>query len=251
MDELDYYKSLVSDDEVVNALIRDSKAREGLLEKPRVRPNLQFFQRTVNNLVSSNKRVTEKQEYVKAVEKEKNKVYRPKKVPVRKKLPIEYIREILTNRIEFVKPSEEENADKTTQSCDAKEIQTSAIPHSSSQKSRQRSFNQTKSPFQQIREILSKNIGNNSSSSLSSNSSFNQRISKKSDLICTKTQQTQEDMDTSCSSESEDLSIQKINDVSDTIITLSDSDTSDSGKSVEIVDNVASISFNSVKITKK
>ncbi|CAH1112657.1 unnamed protein product [Psylliodes chrysocephalus] len=244
MDELDYYKSLVSDDEVVNALIRDSKAREGLLEKPRVRPNLQFFQRTVNNLVSSNKRVTEKQEYVKAIEKEKNKVYRPKKVLVRKKLPIEYIREILTNRIEFVKPSEEENADKTTQSCDAKEIQTSAIPHSSSQKSRQRSFNQTKSPFQQIREILSKNIGNNSSSSLSSNSSFNQRI-------CTKTQQTQEDMDTSCSSESEDLSIRKINDVSDTIITLSDSDTSDSGKSVEIVDNVASISFNSVKITKK
>lgn len=48
-------------------------------------------------------------------------------MPVRKKLPIEYIREILTNRIEFVKPSEEENADKTTQSCDAKELQTRCV----------------------------------------------------------------------------------------------------------------------------
>ncbi|KAJ8985206.1 hypothetical protein NQ317_018235 [Molorchus minor] len=64
MTSMEYYKSIISDDEVIKALIRESKAREGTLfkQKTRVRPNLNFFQRTVSNLVSSNRRIKSRSE---------------------------------------------------------------------------------------------------------------------------------------------------------------------------------------------
>ncbi|KAJ8917359.1 hypothetical protein NQ315_002381 [Exocentrus adspersus] len=66
MNNIDYYKSLISDEEVIKALVKESKAREGelLKAKTRVRPNLNFFQRTVTNLVTSNERVTTTRELV-------------------------------------------------------------------------------------------------------------------------------------------------------------------------------------------
>ncbi|CAG9862432.1 unnamed protein product [Phyllotreta striolata] len=145
LNNLEYYKTLVSDDEVINALIKDSKVREGVWEKPRVRPNIQFLQRTLNNIASSNKRVSEKRERIKEIEKGRNDVskYKPKKIIPKKKLPIEYIREILQNRIEFVKP-EDDNAQK---------IETSLIP----ERSRRKSLDQKITPLTQIRDILKKN----------------------------------------------------------------------------------------------
>ncbi|KAJ8930581.1 hypothetical protein NQ314_016593 [Rhamnusium bicolor] len=105
MDNIDYYKSLISDEEVIKALIKESKAREGELskEKTRVRPNLNFFQRTVTNLVSSNKRITTTPEFI---PKERSKYIR------KVKTPHTLMREILmTNKINFVKSEESKNTE--------------------------------------------------------------------------------------------------------------------------------------------
>ncbi|XP_060533455.1 uncharacterized protein LOC132706254 [Cylas formicarius] len=63
----DYYKSLISDEEVIAALIKESRRREGFLstENTRLKPNLNFFQRTVTNLVSSNTRINKTQDSLK------------------------------------------------------------------------------------------------------------------------------------------------------------------------------------------
>ncbi|CAH1118545.1 unnamed protein product [Phaedon cochleariae] len=108
MESFEYYKSLVTDEEVIKALTLESQAREGTLEKPRVRPNLNFLQRTVSNMVSSNNRLTTKQKEMINKEKEKNSSYRPRRIPVRKKLHIEIIKDILSEKIDFVKSSDEQ-----------------------------------------------------------------------------------------------------------------------------------------------
>ncbi|XP_019766764.1 uncharacterized protein LOC125504370 isoform X2 [Dendroctonus ponderosae] len=53
----EHYKSLISDDDVIKELIKDSERRQGKLIIPRLKPNLNFFQRTVNSLVSTNNRI--------------------------------------------------------------------------------------------------------------------------------------------------------------------------------------------------
>ncbi|XP_072377596.1 uncharacterized protein [Diabrotica undecimpunctata] len=173
MEGLDYYKSLISDDEVISALIKDSKVREGEIEKTRVRPNLNFFQRTVSNLVSSNNRISDNQEKFIAKEKEKNnKRSRPRKIPVRKKLAIDYIKEILSDRIEFTKSKDQECADteKNTNDLNLTDDDKLRIgtPHNNDIKQRQkRVFVCKKTPFQQIREILSNNVDKSTSASSS------------------------------------------------------------------------------------
>uniref|UniRef100_A0A6P7FQ77 Dentin sialophosphoprotein-like n=1 Tax=Diabrotica virgifera virgifera TaxID=50390 RepID=A0A6P7FQ77_DIAVI len=172
MEGLDYYKSLITDDEVISALIKDSKVREGEIEKPRVRPNLNFFQRTVSNLVSSNNRISDNQEKLIAKEKEKNKRCRPRKIPVRKKLAIDYIKEILSDRIEFVKAKDQESADteKSTNDLnltDDDKLRIGTPSNHDIKQKQKRVFVCKKTPFQQIREILSNNVDKSNSASSS------------------------------------------------------------------------------------
>ncbi|CAG9767814.1 unnamed protein product [Ceutorhynchus assimilis] len=105
----EYYKSLISDEEVIQALIKESKRREGTLttESSRLKPNLNFFQRTVNNLVSNNKRIDKsvtnfKGDYLK-LPKTHTKPHRDKP----KRLPINhaYEKQLFHDRkINFTKP---------------------------------------------------------------------------------------------------------------------------------------------------
>ncbi|KAG5886296.1 hypothetical protein JTB14_001515 [Gonioctena quinquepunctata] len=143
---LDYYKSLVSDGEVIEALIKESKAREGELEKTRVRPNLNFLQRTVSNMLSSNKRITNKQEAIIAKEREKNISSRPRKVPVRKKLHLQLIQEILHNEINLVK------------SRDEREKSSSRLSGENLTKVKSYEKRKNKSPFQVMKEILENQV---------------------------------------------------------------------------------------------
>nr|CAI5816828.1 unnamed protein product [Callosobruchus analis] len=77
MKEQEYYRQLVSDAEVINALLREGQARESgvAVEKPRARPNLNFIQRTITNMVSSNQRKISEQDKRIETEKKKNKGY--------------------------------------------------------------------------------------------------------------------------------------------------------------------------------
>ncbi|XP_018570245.1 uncharacterized protein LOC108910189 [Anoplophora glabripennis] len=101
MNNTEYYKSLISDEEVIKALIKESKAREGelLREKTRLRPNLNFFHRTVTNLVTSNKRVSTTKDLT--YEESRKPIYN---VQRRIKTSRTLIKEIvLSNKIDFVK----------------------------------------------------------------------------------------------------------------------------------------------------
>ncbi|KAJ8958536.1 hypothetical protein NQ318_002331 [Aromia moschata] len=133
MDNTDYYKSLISDEEVMRALIKESKARESevLKEKTRLRPNLNFFQRTVTNIVSSNKRSISNQEDIHTrvitkheaiIAKERSNRYFPKI-----KTPHTLMKEILlANKIEFVRSGEShttlEVVKKSDDKCELKEV---------------------------------------------------------------------------------------------------------------------------------
>nr|CAH7712249.1 unnamed protein product [Callosobruchus chinensis] len=77
MDEQEYYRQLVSDAEVINTLLKEGQARESgvVAEKPRARPNLNFIQRTITNMVSSNQRKISEQVKRIETEKKKNKDY--------------------------------------------------------------------------------------------------------------------------------------------------------------------------------
>ncbi|XP_066149046.1 uncharacterized protein [Euwallacea fornicatus] len=81
----EYYKSLISDEDVVKELLKDSKRRERKLQNQssRLRPNINFFQRTVKHLVANNNRITKrvdtfKEDYLKdgKVRKLKRRVYK-------------------------------------------------------------------------------------------------------------------------------------------------------------------------------
>lgn len=112
----EYYKSLITDDEVINELIRESKRREGRLptEATRLKPNLNFFQRTVNNLISNNTRIdksqdTFKTEYLKDCNIEKTQSAEGQSKDSLSKLNIDYAFErqmVLQTKIDFVKASE-------------------------------------------------------------------------------------------------------------------------------------------------
>ncbi|XP_066257774.1 uncharacterized protein [Euwallacea similis] len=81
----EYYKSLISDEDVVKELLKDSKRREQKLpnQNSRLRPNINFFQRTVKHLVANNNRITKradtfKEDYLKdgKVRKLKRRIYK-------------------------------------------------------------------------------------------------------------------------------------------------------------------------------
>lgn len=110
--------------EVINALVRESKARDGDIEKSRVRLNMNFFQRTVTGMVSSNQRyvltlkletvrflnglhfsITSRQERKIAEERQKNAKYKSRKVIGRTRTARELINEILTSQTKFVQSS--------------------------------------------------------------------------------------------------------------------------------------------------
>ncbi|CAH1968644.1 unnamed protein product [Acanthoscelides obtectus] len=83
MNEQEYYKQLVSDAEVINALLKEGEALNycGPVKKPRARPNLNFIQRTVSNVVSSNQRKISEIDKRIETEKKKNSHYKGKKQP--------------------------------------------------------------------------------------------------------------------------------------------------------------------------
>ncbi|XP_074029585.1 uncharacterized protein isoform X2 [Leptinotarsa decemlineata] len=94
-------------------------------------------------MVSSNKRISTKQEQIIAKEKERNIKYRPRRVAVRQKLPIQLIQEILSSKINFVKSSDES---------ECVEKKTTEI------KEKSPSNRKTKTPFQLMREILTNQV---------------------------------------------------------------------------------------------
>ncbi|XP_030747618.1 uncharacterized protein LOC115876072 isoform X2 [Sitophilus oryzae] len=112
----DHYKLLISDEEVIKALLKDSKSREGKLptEVTRIKPNINFFQRTVNSLVSTNTRIdksvdTFKSQHIKE-RTERNKAdfrISPTHRKVRPKVNYSEERKlVLDNKIKFVKSAE-------------------------------------------------------------------------------------------------------------------------------------------------
>lgn len=113
----DYYKSLISDEEVIQELIKESKRREGTLptEATRLKPNLNFLQRTVNSLISNNTRIdksqdTFKTEYLKDCNLQKPETSDdcPNQYPLkRSQVDFAFEREmVLRTQINFVKSSE-------------------------------------------------------------------------------------------------------------------------------------------------
>ncbi|CAH0548859.1 unnamed protein product [Brassicogethes aeneus] len=123
----EYYKSLVTDEEVIAALLKESSARISGLnqESTRLRPNLNFFQRTVNHLVTTNKRINTKQEKF----KQNNVIEPPAKRkaydtehPLRKK---EEKSKLWFEKIKFIKAYIKENEEESSsREVDRKEKQT-------------------------------------------------------------------------------------------------------------------------------
>ncbi|XP_057657606.1 uncharacterized protein LOC130894690 isoform X1 [Diorhabda carinulata] len=213
MESLEYYKSLITENEVINALIKESKMREGEIEKSRIRPNLQFFQRTVSNLVSSNNRIAVNQEKIRAKEKVKDNICRRRKVVKRKKMHIDYIKEILNNPIEFVKTSK----DKCTSFRSRDEKIVIASPS--------REQNKTIFGKKSRKQLPQKDSNRSTSYSPKPHKKYDSYSSSSSNSMCSSKFEKQSNSTSSCSGNNETKSFSKskkqFNRLDNSVITLS------------------------------